>query len=283
MTLSKIARDGAKAAYYAQGPALDGLSTATVGGLRFESAESGAALLNDAAQRARTAGRDALLAPLDGDTWHAYRAITWSDGSPPFMLEPTSGLHDVAALKATGFEPVAHYLSMTAALDDAIGSPAPPLDGVSVEPWDGSDADALVDDLFALSTHAFANNPFFKPIDREAFAALYRPLVPMLDPRHVLFARDGDGTLLGYLFATPDYMAPEEDRPVILKTYAATRRGLGFLLADTFHRRARDLGHARVIHALIHDANVSGDRSRQHGAHVFRRYALFARRLTGAP
>ena len=281
MTPEKLARDGAKASLYAGGPPSEGASTATLGSLRFDSEAAGVALLDEAARRARADGRGALLAPLDGDTWHAYRAVTWSDGSVPFLLEPTSGPHDVAALQAAGFEPVAHYLSTIAALDDAIGAPAPRLDGVTVEPWDGADADALVDDLFALSTHAFANNPFFKPIDRKAFAALYRPLVPVLDPRHVLFARDDDGALLGYLFATPDFMAPDTDRPIILKTYAATRRGLGFLLADTFHRRARDLGFSRVIHALMHENNASRERSRLHGARVMRRYALFAKRLDG--
>ena len=57
------------------------------------------------------------------------------------------------------------------------------------------------------------------------------------------------------------------------------RHGVGHLLADTFHRVARELGFLDVIHALMHIDNVSLDRSRAHAARIFRRYALMGRRL----
>ena len=278
--MSEIMKVGeARATYHARGPDLDGAPAAALGRLKLPDEASGIALLNQACERAAENGAKALLAPLDGDTWHAYRVVTETDGSPPFLMEPTSGPHDLAALRATGFEPVASYLSTIASLDEAIAEPAPPVDGVSIESWDGSDADALVADLYALSTHAFSGNPFFKPIDETAFSAIYRPLVPLLDPRHVLFARTDEGELVGFLFAMQDVSLRDGKRAVILKTYAATQRGVGFLLADTFHRRARDMGFGRVIHALMHEGNASRARSGLHGATVFRRYALMARRF----
>ena len=279
MSAERMVVDGASGNWHADGPMLNDRSTAALGKLRIPDASAGRALLRTAIDRARGEGRGALLAPLDGDTWHTYRVVTETDGSPPFFMEPASGPHDLEALEAEGFEPVAHYLSTVAPLDSAIGAPARPVDGVTVSQWDGSDADALVRDLFGLSSHAFSGNPFFKPIDFAAFSAIYRPLVPLLDPRHVLFARDDEGALVGYLFATPNPMERVEGPTVILKTYAATRRGVGFLLADTFHRRARDMGFQSVIHALMHENNVSRERSGQHGARVFRRYALMAHRL----
>lgn len=279
MSAERITLDGASGNWHADGPPLDGRPTAALGKLRIPDVTAGRALLQTACERARYEGRAALLAPLDGDTWHSYRVVTETDGSSPFFMEPTSGPHDLEVLTAEGFEPVAHYLSTIATLDDAIGTPARPVDGITITQWDGSDADGLVRDLFALSSHAFSGNPFFKPIDFDAFSALYRPLVPLLDPRHVLFARDDENTLVGYLFATPNPMERADGPTVILKTYAATRRGVGFLLADTFHRRARDMGFRNVIHALMHETNVSRERSGQHGAHVFRRYALMAHRL----
>jgi hypothetical protein len=66
---------------------------------------------------------------------------------------------------------------------------------------------------------------------------------------------------------------------VILKTYASRRRGVGHLLADTFHRRALALGFTHVIHALMHVDNVSRGRSARHATSVFRRYALMGRVL----
>ena len=275
-----ITLDGSRAKYHARGPEFEGARTAALGSLKLRDETSGIALLDHVLARASGDGAKAVLAPLDGDTWHAYRAVTETDGSPPFLMEPTSRPHDLVALRATGFEPVASYLSTIASLDDAIGEPARPVDGVRIEPWDGSDAGGLVADLFSLSTHAFAGNPFFKPIDEAAFSEIYRPLVPLLDARHVLFARDEAGALVGFLFAMPDFSPRNGQRAVILKTYAATRRGVGFLLADTFHRRARDMGFGQVIHALMHEGNVSRERSGRHGARTFRRYALMARRLS---
>ena len=70
---------------------------------------------------------------------------------------------------------------------------------------------------------------------------------------------------------------------MILKTYASARRGVGHLLADTLHRRARALGYSDVIHALMHVDNISRERSSRHQAHTFRRYALLGRRLGSGP
>ena len=52
---------------------------------------SGIKLLEAISETARKEGFKALLGPLDGDTWHAYRVVTESDGSMPFMMEPKSG------------------------------------------------------------------------------------------------------------------------------------------------------------------------------------------------
>lgn len=41
------------------------------------------------------------------------------------------------------------------------------------------------------------------------------------------------------------------------------------------------LGYRDVVHALIHDDNISRQRSERLGATVFRRYALMGRRLNG--
>ena len=65
-------------------------------------------------------------------------------------------------------------------------------------------------------------------------------MLPFIDPRLVLFARDRDGTLVGFLFGLPNRLEGQHPQSVILKTYASVRRGVGHLLADTFHRaRAR--------------------------------------------
>jgi hypothetical protein len=259
------------------GPDWDGAAAAAIGELDFDSVEAGAALLNQAWEQLRAAGRHQVLAPMDGDSWHAYRAVTQSDGSAPFALEPRSGPQDVAALRAAGFEAVTDYVSARAPVPPPGGS-APGVAGVAVRAWDGEGADALLDRLFALAGGSFADKLFFKPIGLDDFLALYRPMLAAVDPRLVLFAFDPHGELAGFLFGLPDLAQGAAPDTAILKTYASRRGGVGHLLAHEFHGRARDLGYTHVIHALMHVDNVSLERSAMHGGTIFRRYSLFGRR-----
>ncbi len=265
--------DGARCRIWPDGPAWNGSPAAAIGRLEFLDAASGTALLRAACAEL---GRP-VLAPMDGDTWHPYRAVTESDGSPPYMLEPVSGPHDAAALAAAGFARVADYVS-SRALVPRPGTPAPLVPGISVVPWDGTGAEPMLDRLFALSGASFADKRFFKPIGRDAFLDLYRPLLPLIDPRLVLFAMSDRDDLAGFLFGIPDRLQGASPNTAILKTYAGARSGVGHLLAHAFHETARELGYAHVVHALMHVDNVSLERSAQHAGRVFRRYSLFGRR-----
>lgn len=277
MTDFELKMDGASCRVWPDGPAWDGVPAGAIGQFAIADPEAGAALLRLACERLQAAGKVAVLAPMDGDTWHAYRAVTESDGAPPFALEPVSGPHDVAALRAAGFAGVSDYVSARAPVP-AVTTEAPSVPGITVRAWDGQGAEALLDRLFALAGGAFADKLFFKAIDRDGFLALYRPLLALIDPRLVLFAFDETGDLAGFLFGLPDHAQGATPDTAILKTYASRKRGVGHLLAHAFHERARELGYAHVIHALMHVDNVSRERSALHEGAIFRRYTLFGRR-----
>lgn len=264
---------GARCRIWPDGPAWDGAPAAAIGKLEFPDVAAGTALLRAACERLGTP----VLAPMEGDTWHPFRAVTTSDGSAAYMLEPVSGPHDAAALAAAGFAPVADYVSSRAPIPEA-GTPAPVVAGITIKAWDGSGAEPMLDRLFALSGASFADKGFFKPIGRDAFLDLYRPLLPLIDPRLVLFAFSDTGDLAGFLFGIPNRLQGPAPDTAILKTYASGRPGVGHLLAHTFHENAREFGYTHVIHALMHVDNVSLRRSAQHSGKVFRRYSLFGRR-----
>lgn len=262
---------GASLRFYEHGPAWDGEAAVALGALAFDDPAAGAALLAEALARA---GSRPVLAPMDGDTWHAYRTVVESDDSPPFLMEAAPHPHVAEALTLAGFEAVAHYASTRMALDTPQAAPEP-VDGITVEAWDGTDAQPLLEQVFALAGGAFADKQFFKPITQGDFLGLYLPLLPLLDPRLVFLAREASGAIVGFLLGYRDPAVPGR---AVLKTYAGTRRGVGHLLAHHFHEAARGLGCTHVIHALMHADNVSLVRSGQHGAQVFRRYALFGHR-----
>ena len=185
-------------------------------------------------------------------------------------------VHAAQALRAAGFTAVSDYVSARAPVP-AAANQSPEVAGVRVQAWDGQGAEALLDRLFALAGGSFADKLFFKPIDRDAFLALYRPLLALIDPRLVLFAFDGNGEMAGFLFGLPDVAQGGAPDTAILKTYASRKPGVGHLLAHSFHERARDLGYNHVVHALMHVDNVSRERSVRHAGTVFRRYSLFGR------
>jgi len=270
---------GASCLLFRDAPAWEGRRTASVGRFRCDSAAAGQELLAQIAVELTAEGYQAVIGPMDGDTWHSYRLVTESDGSPPFLMEPTSGACDGEAFTAAGFTPLSHYVSTRTALDAAIGPAVVSVPGVSVSAWDGRDAAALVHQLYALSAGAFRNNAFFKPLDEAGFLRLYEPVMPLVDPRFVLFARTEAGALVGFLFGMPDRLEGAAPRTVILKTYASAQRGVGHLLADHFHRCARDAGFVDAIHALMHVDNISLNRSARHSGEIFRRYALLGLRL----
>jgi L-amino acid N-acyltransferase YncA len=289
MTSETLTAGASRARLFLAGPLVDGAAAATLGEFDIADPEEGRALLDGACRTAAARGARQLLAPMDGDTWRSYRAVVESDGSPPFLLEPRSGPHDVAVLEAAGFVSVARYVSSRTALADLDLAPArdgfrdraAPADApaIRVESWDGDNAEGMLREAFSLSLAAFAENPYFKPIAFEAFLAIYRPLLPALDRDFVLFAREPGGRIAGFLFGLPNLAEGPAVDSVILKTYASRAKGAGRALADAFHRRARERGFRTAIHALMHEANVSADRSGRYRAEIFRRYALFTRPL----
>ena len=274
-----ITGQGAGCRLYRDAPAWEGRRTAAIGGFACAGTEAGAALLTRVGEMARAEGYERLIGPMDGDTWHRYRVVTQTDGTPPFALEPESGPDDLSAFTTAGFAPISSYVSARATLAAAIGSgSAVEMSGIAVEPWDGNDAEGLIGRLFALSSIGFSRNAFFKPIEKAEFLKLYEPILPLVDPGLVLFAHEG-ASLVGFLFGYPNRAEGPAPRTVVLKTYASARRGVGHLLADAFHRTARDRGFTDVIHALMHVDNLSRKRSEMHDGTIFRRYALMGRSL----
>ncbi|MDD2867064.1 hypothetical protein [Neomegalonema sp.] len=274
--------DGASAVLHRDAPPFEERRAAAVGRWRCLDPVSGADLLNQMARQAAGEGFRALVGPMNGDTWGAYRLVTETDGSPPFPLEPVNGLEDLTAFRVAGFSSIADYVSTRLALDRL--SAFAPEEGEIRDPalrlrfWDGKEPEALLGRLHALSLKAFARNPFFRPIDRASFSAHYAPIMPLVDPRFVILAEKGPD-LVGFLFGYPNFNEGPQPESAVIKTYASLQIGLGRRMADLFHRRARDMGFNHVIHALMREDNRSRDSSRLYGAEVFRRYALMARRL----
>ncbi|MBT0955924.1 hypothetical protein IV417_00875 [Alphaproteobacteria bacterium KMM 3653] len=270
---------GARAKLYWPGPLWGALPCACIGNWSCPDAATGAALLATIEAAAKAQGAKALLGPMDGDTWHSYRLVSETDGTPPFLMEPTSKPYDMQAFETAGFNPIEQYFSARAPIAAGLADSPPAIPGLTLTQWDGTDPEGHFAMVHDLSTRAFAGNLFYTPIPRETFVQMYMPFVPMLRPEMVLFARDDTGALAGFLFGVPNYAEGPETKTAILKTYAGLARGVGRHLVHRFHTACADQGFTQVIHGLIHDDNRSAERSRQAGGEIFRRYALMGKRL----
>ncbi|MEM1026626.1 MAG: N-acetyltransferase [Planctomycetota bacterium] len=260
---------------------------------RFSADDAGdaAKLLARAAVLTRDRGVHQLLAPIDGDTWHAYRFITHRGDRPTFFLEPDHPDAWPGWFTAAGFTPLAEYFS---AETHNLSLRQPRLDrrreqwaqrGLRLRSIDPGRFDDELRAVHALSLEAFANNFLYTPIDAETFVGMYRPLADRLVPELVRLA-ECDGALVGFSFGVPDFAQDQRGEAIdtaVLKSLAVRPgrawAGLGAALMEECHAMATMLGYRRVIHALMHRSNASLNLS-AHYALPFRTYTLFARDVT---
>ena len=267
---------GASLTLFRNAPSLGGKRTAALGEFSCDTPECGARAIREAMALLKAEGFEAVLGPMDGNTWAKHRLINESDGRPSFLMEPQNPAHFVDAFEQSGLRIVSRYLSAAMPADELDSQTRVP--GLSLRQFDPARAEAELTRVHALSLEAFASNHFYQPISLEPFLASYRPVLGFIDPELVLLLEDAAGALKGFLFAIPN-LADPGSKAVILKTYASRAKGGGAMLANAFHRRAKDKGFANVIHALMHESNLSAAHSDSKGGKIFRRYALWGGEL----
>lgn len=271
-------------------PSYQGYKSAALGHFFAHDQRSGEHLLEFASTQLVTQGIEYLVGPMDGNTWHSYRAVTERGEHPPFFLEPTTPCDWPVRFRSAGFDTIASYSSAkTYDLNyedrsaDRFAAKAVAMK-LTVRPFDRSRSREEFMALYELSLASFDNNFLYSPITQDEFLAMYEPLLPYLVPDFFLLA-EHEGRLVGLLFAIPDYLQKARGETVdtlIVKTLARLpeRRyaGLGSYLGQLVHRQAEAQGYRTVIHALMHDDNASLTISNK-SAQTIRRYALYGKKI----
>ena len=261
--------------------------TGMVGHYASESLEAGRTVLNEACRRLQNAGCARVIGPIDGSTWKPYRLVSDVGSEAPFLLEPINPHAWNHHFLESGFGVLASYHSALSV------NPPPDLkmpavrarlaaSGISTRAADPARLDAELEAIHELAQGSFSRNLLYSPLTLPDFLALYRPLLSRLPAGFTRIAEHA-GQAVGFAFAAPDLLRPQNDT-LIVKTVGVRRgrlyAGLGRLLAEELHELARQAGMPRVIHALMHDDNVSA-RISAHTSTVIRRYALYSRSLPG--
>lgn len=247
-------------------------------------------MLTEACRILRDKGCAAAYGPMDGSTWKSYRFVTWSDGSPPFFMEPQQPPEWPLYWQEAGFVPCHEYISTLVTdldfSDPRLAKARLRLQqaGISLRPVNLERFEDELKDVYQLSLEAFKKNILYTPIDLAAFLRQYLPLAESIDRHFMLLARDKTDLCCGFVFAIPDLlqrqqgMVPER---VIIKTLAVhpgrQYAGLGAVLVDAIQQRARTHGFGAAIHALMHAGNVSTNIGKN--SRIIRRYTLFSKTL----
>jgi GNAT superfamily N-acetyltransferase len=270
-------------------PALLDHRVGVAGHFAAANAESGAQVLAAACDALRARGATLAVGPMDANTWHRYRLVTWRSEDPPFLLEPDNPDAWGGYFELAGFAARAGYHS--ACCDDIAALPSDAAtavrlasEGFRIRTLDASRLDAELHALWAAACDAFAGNFLYTPIAEEEFRHIYARAIASVPPEMVTIAEHA-GRISGFLFAYPDMLQAARGNgvdTVVLKTLgvvgAAKRRGLGRWLFDSAIAAARGAGFRRAIFALIHDANPSARFGREK-RRLIRRYTLYGRLL----
>ena len=280
MTFELVSNNGASAQLYLNA------DWASIGNVSTNSAEASKELLAAAAKVALAKGYKQLIAPLNGDTWHSYRTITFNSGEAKFFLEPDSPLSS-NVLEDSGFELLAQYSSSKidlAASQKAISAVIAKRQetinkSFTVRPFNSNNFESELKVIFDLSLLSFKNNFLYQKITFADFAELYKPLSGLIKDDLVWLAFSGS-QLVGLLFALPDQYNPQQ---IILKTVAVhpdyNGLGLASYLLACVHTEAVRLGFNYSVQALYKDENKSANLTSGHSTKLIRSYGLFALNL----
>ncbi len=227
----------------------------------------------------RTQGCTLAIAPMEGNTWRTHRAVIESDGSPPFLLEPTAPPETAKLLLHSGYQILAKYTSSL--IDLTQESPnltrlQKRLSKVNIRPLNLAHLEDELRAIYQLSIRTFVDNFLYTPISESEFLAQYLAFKSHLTP-DCAFLAEQDNQLVGFVFGYPDQTR------FIVKTLAVLPErqyaGLGTLLVEKIQARAHQSGFTQAIHALQREDNQSLRISTRFHATIFRRYALFSKLL----
>lgn len=284
-------RDAARCSlWWRNTPTLKGQRLGLIGHFATTDAEAGGRLLNEACAELAARGCTLAVGPMDGSTWRSYRFVTEAGSEPAFFLEPWNLAAWPEHFVAAGFTPLANYYS---AVTDRLDYEDPKARlaeqrlvalGVELRPLDSSHWESELREVYRITTACFQGGFLYQPLPEAEFFEQYPQLQPVVRSELILFAMH-QGRAVGFVFNLPDLLQARHGRAVdtvILKTLAVlpdrAYAGLGRWLTQQTHRVARQLGYRRVIHALMHESNVSLNISARYGR-TFRRYTLFSRPL----
>jgi len=239
----------------------------------------GEQLLRYALNWCKEQGFESAIGPMNGTTWDTYRFKTW--GHRNFLGDLPLSIDYVTQWRNVGFKTEAKYVSTQVQESkierfeqrkNQLESLGLIFRNLELENWNSE-----LDKIYNLSLEAFKNNAFYTEIDWGKFKSNYDLVKPSLDPNWVLMAEEkNSGELIGFVFAYLD--KTHQPSSLVVKTVARKEgfrwSGLGLVMTQMLHQKARLLGIRDFIHAFMHENAVSLNCSSSMKAEIIAEYEL---------
>ena len=134
--------------------------------------------------------------------------------------------------------------------------------GVKIRKFDPQYFERDIRKIYEVSIRSFVNNFLYTPIDFEDFYKMYEPVKSFLNPEWILIAENEQNEAIAFVFGF-DNLYNRSEKSLIIKTLAQIPgykyRGIGSYLIEFLHKKAAVTGYDSIIHALMHENNVSAN------------------------
>lgn len=250
---------------YNNGISYKGYKTAQVGFLETENNFEAVKFLFDEIKKYAQEKYEYLITPINGSTWKKYR-ITLPSSNPPFLLDNYNKPYYAELFDKFGFEVVANYTSTITNNLDKDYSRLEKFEkiftskGIKIRPFSPDNFERDIKKIYDISIKSFVNNFLYTPIEFDEFYKMYEPVKQFLNPEWILIAENEQKEALAFIFGF-DNLYSREEKSLIIKTLAQIPdykyRGIGSYLTELLHKKAFIKDYNNVIHALMHENNVS--------------------------
>ncbi len=230
-------------------------------------------------------GCQRIWGPMEGCTWFSYRSNVGPSERPPFFKEPT-GRPD-GWLNA-GYEKLEDYFSSLQDNQEFLEKNAGKVEraqelGFRFRSFELSQLRSELEACHRISHACFSGALGYAPIPFSVFEGMYGPLLSQVPKELLILVEDPDGAVVGFCLCYPEIFAPER-REFVIKSLAVDprvqRASLASAMMSKAHQTAIDMGFVGGgIYALIRADAHSVAISEKAGARIFRRYALYEKRL----
>lgn len=231
---------------------------------------------------AQSKGIHQLIGPMNGSTWQEHRFIVDQFGSP-FLSEMNHPKYYSEIWKQNGFDVFQTYFSYRdteiSANDERILKLEDHFSTLNLQlrTIDLNYFKQELERIYALCVLAFRNNVLYSDISKEQFVASYLPFQAWLKEDYIWIAENEQQECLGFLFAFENKLNPS-GKELIVKTIAKhpsfRYNGLGTLLGNSFMKKAIENEVEAIIHAFMHENNVSKNLSVRFNGERIRKYEL---------